>query len=112
MNKLERFLNRVHTKEDLIKFFTKIPEKNWTVGEFKSKCKFIEGEPYAYCALGHMGIDKDTYLRMDEILTRVKQILGLKRLIKEHIIDVNDGYSKKFRQASPKKRILAYLESK
>ena len=73
--------------------FEKIPSKNWCTD------KVWDGEG-RYCALGHCGVKKD-----EEDTYEAWQLF----LLAPNISSVNDGQLLKYKQKTPRGRVLAYL---
>lgn len=109
MKKNDKFLREIKTKKDLIKFYKKIPENKWTTGDFIKRKK----NEYSYCAIGHLGVTNTNYRQnITNTIDRLISILKISKDVQQTIVKINDGRHPEFKQESPKKRILAYLESK
>jgi hypothetical protein len=81
--------------------FKDIPDEQWTVGSFTDEFK-----ENAFCALGHCGARK-TMNDTDESRA-LNRLIWTKTL--SGIADINDGKDKRFKQDTPKARILAALD--
>lgn len=78
-----------------IEKFEAIPEEYWCIGSF--------GNGGIHCAFGHCGMRSYT-----DILSDVAEADALNK-ISNDIVDVNDGYSQKYKGQYPKERILSLL---
>jgi hypothetical protein len=104
-----------------IDFFSKIPERKWTTFKFTDKVRGLFGPYYQHCALGfcyYKGVKIQKYnwesLPVDRNREMADALMNL--AIKGFggcvptITSINDGFTYKFRQKTPKKRILAALK--
>lgn len=80
-----------------IEKFEAIPEDKWITGNFidwKGRC----------CALGHCGVVDSSFSEEASALNFI-----VRSALYTNIVDVNDGYNFKYRQPTPKQRVLAVL---
>ena len=80
-----------------IKKFDAIPDRNWTTDNYQN------GD--AYCSMGHCGESNNG--RSEESRLFANLFFG-----GPNVININDGDSKEYQQATPKARILAALKDK
>lgn len=95
-----------YTVDYFIRFYTRIPNKRWTIGVFSNfvqiKGKWIK----QCCALGHLHAPGES-LTISERTSTFCQLLADQG---HDIVMVNDGSDPKYQQPTPKQRILAALQ--
>lgn len=84
-----------YTVDYFIEKFEAIPEEKWFNGNFKFGDK--------YCALGHCGMDDETYTEEGN------ELLDLFDGYDLSVAGINDRLDPRFLQKTPKQRILAAL---
>jgi hypothetical protein len=89
-----------YTRDYFIAKFEAIPEDKWCTDSYE-----FQGR---HCALGHCGLNggNDTPAATPE---EAGVLLELFREIRASVTDVNDGLDARYRQDTPKQRILAAL---
>lgn len=87
------------TVEYFINKFEAIPEEKWATGEYSKKGKC--------CALGHCGVKTEKRTGFP-ILTDEGEVLN--ELLDYKVPEINDGQDERYKQTTPKERILAALK--
>ncbi len=92
-----------YTVEYFIKKFSKIPDSKWNVGDF------ISYDGKKKCALGWCGM-KNVDPKESLFGKETKESTELENLLNNYVADINDGRNPKYKQETPKARILAALK--
>lgn len=87
-----------YTIQHFIEKFKAIPEDKWITGMYGTY-----GDKH--CALGHCGQISGRSTLESSVLSRMFATRGMS------VVNINDGPSPRFPQDTPKRRILAALES-
>lgn len=85
------------TPQDFYNFFESIPDEKWITGSYTRG----RGPSCQHCAVGHLKA-KTT----KESFELLRSWVG-----RANLIEVNDGYNKKYRQKKPRIRILAFIRN-
>lgn len=88
------------TADYFIEKFTAISEEDWCVGLYTDQTG-------SHCALGHCGVRNE--YGNTEGTTEGTALWQLFQDAKLSVSDVNDGWSRHFKQPTPKQRIIAAL---
>jgi hypothetical protein len=91
-----------YTVDYFLNKFSSIAPDEWYVGDFSN----VEGNKF--CALGHCGCD-GSKLPFTEEGEQLSLILCAIQPSTDRVARINDGLSHKYKQATPKERILAAL---
>lgn len=89
-----------HDIDYFIKFYEEIPEDEWTTGVYHTK----DGKKH--CALGHCDTYTDSPVSSRKAFDLNQITTGVHR---PFVPFVNDGHDPRYKQETPKQRILAYL---
>jgi len=88
-----------YTLEYFIQKFEAIPEKNW--------CTDVWYRDDACCAIGHCGVKAYVFTEDLNEAHALRDILAVDHVIK--VANINDGSNSRYKQPTPKQRILAAL---
>jgi hypothetical protein len=92
-------VSRKYTIDYFIAKFESIPLNRWTTKTFRNQ---LADGTVQCCALGHC--------RGPE-LERTQESDALDVILRKRTFEINDGFDPKYRQKSPRNRILAALEA-
>jgi hypothetical protein len=87
-----------YTVDHFIDKFTAIPENKIIAGRFTD-----ELDQTKHCALGHLGVDRARNTVEADAFRSLFDDIG------ERVMSVNDGTETRFKQPTPKQRVLAAL---